>query len=453
MRVTLQPPAAVTEITERLEKSGFETWAVGGSVRDALLGPAAPGKHKPGDWDLATRARPDDVRRLFKRTVPVGIEHGTVGVLARDGIMYEVTTFRRDIETFGRHAVVAFADTIDEDLSRRDFTFNALAWHPLQEELRDPFHGLDDLRAGVLRTVGNPRERFAEDYLRILRGLRFAGHFVLQIDPETWEALQAGTPNLASLSAERVREELWKIFTNTRHASAALKLYASTGALAVLYPELVPLIGLHESGESHPDAWEETVATVDALPINRPVLRMAALLHKIGLPAARTRDLRGGWRFTGHEQIGARKAEELMRRLKTSNSDAERVVTLVARQSQLFPPDAPPSGIRRWLMHVEPTFVRDLFRLRIAMWRARPVAGGEQDITHRWRRAHAALLEHPVLDPGGLAIDGSDLKQLGLTPGPRFGEILRSLLERVIEQPALNTKEQLLGIVQKELTS
>ena len=411
------------------------------------------GKHKPGDWDLATRARPDDVRRVFKRTVAVGIEHGTVGVLARDGIMYEVTTFRRDIETFGRHAVVAFADTIDEDLSRRDFTFNALAWHPLNLELRDPFNGLEDLRAGVLRTVGDPHERFAEDYLRILRGLRFAGHFVLQIDPPTWEALQAGTPKLAELSAERVREELWKVFTNTRHASAALKLYASANALAVLYPELVPLIGLRERTDDGPDAWEETLATVDALPPSRPVLRIAALLHKIGLPAARTRDLRGGWRFTGHEQIGARKAEEVMRRLKASNSDLERVVSLVAKQSDLFPPDAPPAGIRRWLLHVGPALVRDLFRLRIGRWRARPVAGGEQDLTHRWRRAHSVMLEHPVLDTNGLAIDGADLKRLGLSPGPRFGEILRSLLERVIEQPALNTKEQLLNIVQQELAS
>jgi hypothetical protein len=221
----------------------------------------------------------------------------------------------------------------------------------------------------------------------------------------------------------------------------------------VLYPELVPLVGLHERGDDAPNAWEETLAAVDALSPSRPVLRMAALLHKIGLPGARTRDLRGGFRFTGHEQLGARKAEEVMRRLKTSNSDLERVVSLVARQSDLFPPDAPPSGIRRWLLHVDQRLVRDLFRLRIAMWRARPIAGGEQDLTHRWRRAHTVMLEHPVLETNGLAIDGSDLKQLGLAPGPRFGEILRALLDRVIEQPALNTKEQLLGIVQQEMAS
>ncbi|HSL71471.1 MAG TPA: CCA tRNA nucleotidyltransferase [Longimicrobiales bacterium] len=453
MRLTLQPPAAVREITERLERHGFETWAVGGAVRDALIGPAAPASTDPNDWDLATRARPADVRRIFRRTAPIGIEHGTVGVLARDGVLYEVTTFRRDIETDGRHAVVAFADTIDEDLARRDFTFNAIAWHPLREEVHDPFGGLDDLRRGVLRTVGEPAERFAEDYLRVLRALRFAGHFVMQIFAPTWEALCAAVPHLSQLSAERVREELWKIFSKTRHASAALKLYADSKALAVLYPELTALSGLRFSDDDSLDAWQETLMVVDAIPATRPWLRMTALLHLIGTPPARTRDLRGGWRFTGHEQIGARKAADVLHRLKASNSDTERVVTLVARQNDLFPPDAPNAGIRRWLLHVEPGLVNDFFRLRIARWRARPVAGGAQDLVHRWRRVHSVLLNHPVLSTAGLAINGADLKRLGLTPGPRFGEILRALLDRVIEQPELNTKENLLTIVQDELAA
>src|SRR5690606_15815195 len=179
----LHPPAAVREIARRLEDAGYETWAVGGAVRNAVLG------LPPGDWDLATRARPPEVRRLFRRTVPIGIEHGTVGVLGRDRVLYEVTTFRRDVETTGRHAVVEFADSVIEDLARRDFTCNALAWHPLRGELLDPFSGLEDLRAGWLRTVGAPDERFAEDYLRVLRALRFAGRLRTAIEPRTWDAL------------------------------------------------------------------------------------------------------------------------------------------------------------------------------------------------------------------------------------------------------------------------
>src|SRR5690606_27017200 len=171
--VDLRPPGAVRWIARRLESAGFETWAVGGAVRDALRG------EHPGDWDLATAARPGDVRRLFRRTVPIGIEHGTVGVLGKDGHLYEVTTFRRDVETFGRRARVAFADTLDEDLGRRDFTINAVAWHPLRGALHDPHGGVRDLREGVLRTVGDAAARFAEDRLRVLRALRFAGRFDL----------------------------------------------------------------------------------------------------------------------------------------------------------------------------------------------------------------------------------------------------------------------------------
>jgi len=449
LKVQLNPPDAVRRITERLEKAGYSTWAVGGAVRDALLGHAGRSETSASDWDLATRARPDEVRRIFRRTVPIGVEHGTVGVLM-DGVMYEVTTFRRDVETDGRHAVVQFADRIEDDLSRRDFTFNAIAWHPVTQEVLDPFHGLDDLRRGVLRTVGDPAERFAEDYLRVLRALRFAGHFSLEIEPATLRALEAATPMLTRLSAERVRDELWKVFTKTQHASVALKLYQSTGALRVLYPELEALVGL-DQGPGHPlDAWTESLAAVDAVRKHRPLLRMIALVHKIGMPLARAPDLRGGVRYTGHEVDGARMAGALMQRLRASNAETERVAELVRKQSDLFPPDAPPAGIRRWLQHVPPRLVCDLFRLRFALWRAHPVPGGREDLCERWRKVHNVLLQHPVLETGGLAIDGADLKRLGFTPGPRFGEILRELLDRVIEEPDLNTRETLLDIVKTE---
>lgn len=453
----LNPPAAVLEIAQKLDAAGHDVWAVGGAVRDALLGMAG------GDWDLATSARPDDVRRIFRRTVPVGIEHGTVGVLARDGVMYEVTTFRRDVETFGRHAVVEFARTIEEDLARRDFTFNAIAWHPIRNEVRDPHGGVDDLRSATLRTVGEPADRFAEDYLRVLRALRFAGHFVLVIEPATWDALRAAVPQLGQLSAERVREELFKVLERTPHASAALDLYAASGALAELYPELQALVGLQlpaaaaGAPDARPsgtvadedDAWRRTLRAVDALPPQRPLLRLAALLHAVGMPTARARDLRGGFRYTGHEDMGGRNAGDIMRRLKASNADTEFVSTLVSLQSDLFPPDAPDSGVRRWLMHVTPAMVAPLFRLRIALWRAHPVAGGDRDLAERWRHARRVLAQRPPLATGDLAIDGRDLKQLGLEPGPRFGEILRALLDRVVEQPSLNERDTLLDMARR----
>jgi tRNA nucleotidyltransferase (CCA-adding enzyme) len=452
----IQPPPAVLEIARKLHASGHDVWAVGGAVRDALLGGGG------SDWDLATSARPEDVRRIFRRTVPVGIEHGTVGVLAADGVMYEVTTFRRDVETFGRHAVVEFAQTIDEDLARRDFTINAIAWHPIHDEVRDPHDGMGDLRRAVLRTVGDPAERFAEDYLRVLRALRFAGHFVLEIEPATWSALRAATPRLGTLSAERVREELYKILSATAHASAALKLYAASGALRELYPELDALAGLMLPSAPHAggtgasgteadddDAWRRSLRAVDALPTARPVMRIAALLHAIGMPPARARDLRGGFRYTGHEAMGGRMAAELMRRGRASNADTEFVSTVVARQSDLFPPDAPDSAVRLWLLHVPPELVNALFRLRIALWRAHPVPGGDRDLRERWRHVHRILAQRPPLATSDLAIDGADLKRLGLTPGPAFGIILRALLERVVLDPSLNERDTLLEMARE----
>ena len=449
----LQPPEAVREIARRLEGAGFPTFAVGGAVRDALL-------HLPAqDWDLATKARPQEVRRLFRRTAPIGIEHGTVGVLGRDGVLYEVTTFRRDVETFGRHAVVEFADAIEDDLSRRDFTMNALAWDPATEELRDPFGGLDDLARGILRTVGGPEERFAEDYLRVLRALRFAGHFRLTIEAGTWSALAAAAPRLTALSAERVREELVKVLSKTACASAALSLYAASGALAVLYPELDALVGLGSAeGDAANDAWARSLRAVDALPATRSLLRTATLLHAVGMPAARTRDLRGGWRFTGHEQRGGAVAEGIARRLRFSNAEVERIARLVRHQSDLFPPDARSPIVRRWMRALGPDLLNDLWRLRFALWRADAgppggpgVAARPDDLIERWRMARAVRSQGAPLSVGELAIGGAELKELGLSPGPRFGELLRVLLDRVLDDPALNTRERLLQLAREEL--
>ncbi len=439
--IQLDAPAAVLEIATKLEAAGFETWTVGGAVRDALLG------YHLADWDLATRARPQDVQRIFKRTVPVGIEHGTVGVLAKDGVLYEVTTFRRDVETFGRHAVVEFADDVEEDLARRDFTFNAIAWHPITKELRDPYHGFDDLRNVLLRTVGAPQERFAEDYLRVLRALRFAGHFVLRIDPPTWAALQEATPQLPMLSAERVREELWKVFTKTRHASATLRLYAESGVLRVLYPELHAVLELQQ--ETDVPLWTHTLAAIDTVPVTRPVLRMALLLHAVGTPTAKVKDLRGKWRFIGHEILGARTAEEVLRRLRASNADIEHITHLVQMQSELFPPDASDGMVRRWLVQMGLSYVRDFFRFRIAHARGAGLAH-PRDLAERWRHAHRLILQHPPLSVGDLAINGRDLKALGLQPGPHFGELLDALMLRVLEHPELNDRETLLRIVQTD---
>jgi tRNA nucleotidyltransferase (CCA-adding enzyme) len=199
-------PDEVLEIARTLEEAGYEAWCVGGALRDALLG------HPHSDYDFATSATPAQVTALFRRTAPVGEKYGTVGVLDRRRVLHEVTTFRRDVSTDGRHAVVAYGVSLDDDLARRDFTINAIAYHPLRREWRDPFGGRADLERGVVKAVGQPAERFREDYLRILRGIRFAARFGFAIEPATWSAAVEASPGLGQLSAERVRDEWFKGF-------------------------------------------------------------------------------------------------------------------------------------------------------------------------------------------------------------------------------------------------
>lgn len=442
-RRDLRAPADVAAIARRLQDAGFETWAVGGAVRDALSG------GDPGDWDLTTAARPRDVQRLFRRTVPVGVAHGTVGVLGRDGRMYEVTTFRRDVETDGRHARVIFADRVDDDLQRRDFTINAVAWHPLTHEVRDPHGGIPDLEAGLLRTVGEPAERFREDRLRVLRALRFAGRFGLRIEDETWAAARAAAPELVHLSAERVREELLKVLRQVRPPSVSLRLYADSGALAHLYPELQACVG---APDRDGDVWTHLLATVDAIPVHRAELRIPALLHDAGKPITRVVDADGSVAWPEHAAAGAALAHRMLRRLKFSNAETDRAVHLVAQHADFPAPDAPAPELRRWLRRIGREYVRDLFRLRIADLRARAADDPRLEETNRlWKRVRRELTREAPLEIGDLAIGGAELRALGLPPGPLYGEILRDLLERVTDDPSLNDRDTLIGMVAERI--
>jgi tRNA nucleotidyltransferase (CCA-adding enzyme) len=412
-RKKLDVPSAVVAIARRLEHNGYETWAVGGAIRDALLVGIR------SDWDLATAARPEAVRKLFQPSYPIGIRFGTVGVRGGDGNMYEVTTFRRDIETDGRHAVVEYADTIDEDLSRRDFTINAIAYHPLRNEVHDPFSGQADLRDRVLRCVGDPSRRFSEDYLRVLRGLRFAGRFGLAIDEPTWEALLKTVPLLPRLSGERVREELLKVLS-TQDASESLQLYRTSGALAVVYPELSALDDA---------AWSEILRTIDSLPTSRVGLRLAALFEPAG-----------------------REVESMMTRLRFSNAEIRTVLNLARAVNVALPAPQDEMSARRWLRVVEPENARDAWRFHFA--RAKGRAAGAESRSELAERARTVLRILRRGDPviiADLAIDGNDLKKLGLTPGPEYGRILERCLDIVIEDPSRNRPEVLCELARDEI--
>jgi tRNA nucleotidyltransferase (CCA-adding enzyme) len=420
----LHPPPTVLDIAQRLESAGFEAWCVGGAVRDALLGET----HL--DWDLATSATPDEVRRVFgpRRTIPVGIDFGTVGVLDRIGTMHEVTTFRRDVKTDGRHAVVEFGVSLDDDLARRDFTINAIAYSPKREELRDPFGGQRDLEAKVVRAVGDPDARMREDRLRALRGIRFAARFGFTIDPATRRAMDASAPHLGRLSPERVKQELDKTFDQVCRPSAALTIWQQSGAFTSLIP---PLADLSERALSVPDFTAQP--GVERRPARRAI-RYAALLASLG--AGRAEAVLVGLRASKHE---IRAVTELVAAWQSNGAVIGTAISDAGGPSE--------ASVRRWVAGVSRLAVGPFMRLAAAMWSAdratnRP-APAPSAVRRLYRRMLATSLRDPI-DLGGLAVDGDDLRRAGIPAGPGLGKILQSLLAAVIEDPARNTPDWLL---------
>ena len=438
------PPGAVLWIARRLERAGYETWAVGGAVRDYLLGMPAD------DWDLATRAPPAEVQRLFRRTIPIGVDHGTVGVLSGDGVLYEVTTFRRDVETTGRHAVVEFAETLDEDLARRDFTINAIAWHPLREVFRDPFEGRADLEHGLLRTVGSPSERFAEDYLRILRALRFAGTYQLVIEAETWRALTVAVEYTKELSPERLREELERILGGETPPSRALSLYAASGVLAVLFPELDGVVGRARGLGG--DWYAHLLRVIDLLPSHRRTLRWAALFHVTG---EITDSMGDGEEGSEEGERTLLRTAAVLKRLRASNTMIRRVAELAQWIRRVPDPEASDEALRRWLSASGRHALPSLLRIWMACVRSdesvaaadpasRDANGlGRSELLQLFGRLRAICRSGVPIDVKELLISGRELIQMGYSPGPEFGEVLDHLLDRTLEDPSLNTADLL----------
>jgi tRNA nucleotidyltransferase (CCA-adding enzyme) len=383
-------PHEVLEIARTLEAAGHEAWCVGGALRDHLLEDAHT------DYDLATSARPEEVQRLFRRTAAVGVRHGTVGVIDRSRVMHEVTTFRRDVSTDGRHAVVAYGVTLEEDLARRDFTINALAYHPLRREWRDPFGGAEDLARKVVRAVGDPAERFREDYLRILRALRFAARFGFTIDRATWDAALDAVEGLRRLSAERVRDEWFKGLTTARDPVELVRLWRASGAARVWLPEL-----------------EEPAVAAPGQPARQP-------RDPVRLTALYTTD-----------------PVAVLRRLKGSNDDIGRAAAIL--QGPPAPAGTGDAAIRHWLATAG-NAADDL----IAMHHLRH--GAEPGWVEGVRRTRE---RGDPLSRGQLAIGGAELQGLGIT-GPRIGEVLAALLERVIDDPRLNERETLLALAREQ---
>ena len=419
MSPRLNVPAPVRALAKQLETAGFETWAVGGAVRDAIRGR----RGENADWDLATRATPRQMRQVFGRTVPLGPQYGTLGVFGRDGVVYEITTFRRDVATDGRRATVAFAQTVEEDLARRDFTVNAMAWHPARRELRDPHGGRRDLADGVLRAVGDPAERFREDYLRVLRGLRFAGALDLRVEASTWRGLVAAVPGLGRLSKERVRDEFMRVLTVPR-PSRTLTLYQHSGALPAVLPEAA--VPKDAPGPLRADG----LALVDAIRPHRPLLRLAAVLLLV------------------LESSASRAATaSILLRLRFSKADVEQVVLAVAAGLEPSPElRGKLLERRRWTAEAGAAGVRDAARIWMAALRLESTSEAQAKTLRLLSEVRCDLRRRIPLSLADLAVGGNDLIERGWRPGPRIGETLRDLLEAVWEDPSRNERSTLLAL-------
>ncbi len=438
--IKIEMPQHVKEIIGTLEEAGFEAFAVGGCVRDAVLG------RIPADWDITTSAMPEEVKALFGRTIDTGIQHGTVTVM-KDHTGYEVTTYRIDGEyEDARHpSSVSFTSNLIEDLKRRDFTINAMAYND-RAGLVDAFDGIADLENHLVRCVGDAKERFTEDALRILRAVRFSAQLGFTIEEKTRKAMKELAGNLEKISAERIQTELVKLLVSD-HPDYLKEAY-ETGITKVVLPEFDAIM----EQEEHDSQFEGTVGehTLNTLlqVENNKVLRLTMLFHDFGKPMTYSRTEEGITRFFGHPEISSEMSKDIMRRLKFDNDTTDQVKRLTAVHD-LFIKNAP-NRVRRAMARVG----KDLFPYFLKVRKANALSWKEE----AKEKALAELSEleqiyEGILERGEcvsikeLAIDGRDLITLGIPQGKQIGEILNDLLQIVIEEPEKNHKELLLDYV------
>jgi len=439
----------VRELCQRLKEAGHRSWLVGGCVRDELLreeGSAEDASHR-GDWDIATSARPEQVQKLFRRVIPTGIQHGTVTVLMRDG-QYEVTTLRGETTySDGRRPdAVYFVDDIKDDLARRDFTINAIAYDVLEDRLIDPFDGAQDLAKRLLRAVGVASERFAEDGLRVLRGARFAATLELEIEPSTAQAIQPSLDSYRKVSAERIRDE-WLKTMKAKKPSRAFELMKNHGILAVTAPEMLESVGCEQNKYHAFDVWGHAMSCLDSAP-RAAVLRVAALLHDIGKPRSRAfSDKTNDYTFYEHERIGAEMVEPLLSRLRFSNEERQHIVALVRHHLICYDSSWSDAAVRRWIRRVTPELVPDLYLLNEADVRGkgRDASPDLEALSALKAHVERILAAGAAFSAKDLAIDGRVLMQeLGMKPGPDLGRILKALLDEVVDDPSKNQRDVLL---------
>ena len=444
-RQKIDIPRPAGKVLHRLHECGYEAYVVGGCVRDSVIGMI------PDDWDITTSATPQQVRDAFRRTIDTGIEHGTVTV-RMDGESVEVTTFRIDGDYADhRHPDnVSFTTSLEEDLKRRDFTINAMAYND-RDGLIDLFGGMEDLRQRVVRCVGDPRERFTEDALRIFRAVRFCAKLGYELDPATKEAAAAMAPSLAMVSAERIRTELEKLLVSPH--PEMIRLAWECGITKVVLPEFDAEMEAVQNNAHHKiTVGEHTIRTLMASEPER-ILRLTMLLHDTGKPLCQTRTPDGVFHYHGHAAPGAVVARQVLERLKYDKATERTVIRLVKNHS-LYP-ELSDEGVRRAVVQIG----EDLFPTFLKVKRA-DIGGQNQEVQARKfiYMDEVEAIYHRILERGDclslktLAVTGDDLIAAGIPRGKRIGEILGMLFDRVLKDPSANEKDVLLAMaLEKEV--
>ncbi len=469
-KVKITLPDYVQKVARMLVKEGYEAYLVGGAVRDLVLGTT------PDDYDIATKAKPDEMLKIFPKAVSTSAKFGTIFVLMPDkhGETYEVevTTYRDEEHyTKGRWPTkVEFIDDIVQDLARRDFTINAMALHlsldmldgeEIEKEwvVLDPFGGRADLAKKVIKAVGEPLERFKEDGLRSMRACRLASQLEFRIEPETFEAIRRTIPVFAQVSPERVRDEFVKTLMNSPKPSYGIELMRQAGLLEVFMPELLEGVGVEQKLFHAHDVYTHSLATCDRAPDR---IKLAALFHDIGKPRKDTHD----GHFYGHDLEGMKMTKEIMTRLRFSKSEIERTANLVRHHMFYYPlakgetrkkgnekfhaGEWSDAAVRRFLARVGEENIDDLFELRVADATSNPKTAFDPAEIEALEARIAKLREEDMaLKITDLDITGHDLMELGIRQGPEIGRILKGLLDKVIEDPLLNTKEKLVEEARK----
>ena len=455
--LSLSVPDFVLSVAQTLHDGGFEVYLVGGCVRGLIMG------REVADWDFTTNATPDQIQKLFEHTVYEN-NFGTVGVVLDDvpdgdvdHTVVEVTPYRKEkgYSDNRRPDAVVFCDSLDEDLSRRDFTINALAYNPVTKELVDRYNGIADLHLGVIRSVGDPVERFEEDALRLMRAVRIATQLNGTIEENTLRVIREKSDTLASIAAERIRDEFIKIIM-AETPDTGIRLLLQTGLLTHIIPELLKGDGVEQSQAHRYDVLEHSVRTLAHSGVKqfRFEVRLAALLHDIGKPKTREwHKERGDWSFHAHEVVGARMVKKILQRLKLSKEIVETVVLFV-RWHMFFsdPEKVSLSGVRRMVARVGEQYIWDLIDLRMC---DRIGTGRPKEQPYRLRKYISfveEVLREPVT-PGTLVIDGTMLmRELDLKPGSQIGHMLHILLAEVLDNPEKNVADVLLARAKELLT-